>query len=489
MSGSALRIIGAAMIVQLAALALPAAAAQPLPGGELARRIDAVFSEWDKTTTPGMSLAVVRDGRTIHARGYGLASLELGVLNGPETVFDVGSISKQFTAAAIHMLAHRRRIGLDDDIRTHLPEMPRYARPITVRQLIHHTGGVRDYEVLQWLGGELTDQGWHTNKDLLQLIARQKGLNFPSGERFQYSNSGYTLLAIIVERVSGQTLGAFIKENIFDPLGMSRTFILEDNRVVVRNRARGYSLRDGRFVVDETLNESTGDGAVQTTVLDFVRWDRNFQDNRLEVADFVARMEESGKLADGRPAEMTGSGGRVYASGLVLGSYRGLRTVGHGGACVGFRAGYIRFPDQKVSIILMANVADVNPIDFCEKVADVVLEREFLAPRTPAPEAAAKPEAAAPTEGKGDRPGNLGAYAGEYFNDELPATYVLTVQGGALRFSQASPPTTEPLRPEGDDLFGFGRVRIKFQRDRTGGILAFTIESPQAEGLSFRKIR
>jgi len=489
MSGPRARKAAAALILGLAALSFSVAAALPRAEDDVIRRVDAVFADWDKTTTPGMSLAVVRGGRIVHARGYGLAGLEWGVLNGPDSVFDIGSISKQFTAAAVHILDHQGRLRLDDDIRTYLPEMPRTARPVTIRQLIHHTSGVRDYEVLQWLDGELTDQGWHTNRDLLELIARQKGLNFMPGERFQYSNSGYTLLAVIVERVSGRSLGAFLKERVFEPLGMSRTFVLEDNRVVIKNRARGYTLRDGRFVLDETLNESTGDGAVQTTVLDFALWDRNFGENRLEVPDFLRRLEEPGKLADGRPVTMPGADGRVYASGLVLGSYRGLRTVGHGGAYVGYRAGYLRFPDQAVSIILLANVADINPMTFCERVADVVLETEFREPRPPS-----LPPPAGPTPGAG--PGEtalpaatLAAYAGEYVSEELRGAYVLSVRDGALRFNQVNPPSTEPLRIDGDDLFGFGGLQIKFRRDRRNRVEGFSIVSDQAKGLSFRKIR
>jgi CubicO group peptidase (beta-lactamase class C family) len=456
---------------------------------DAARRIDEVFNEWNKPNTPGMSLAVVRNGQVAYARAFGMASLELEVANNPETVFDIGSISKQFTAAAVRILEYRGVLKLTDDIRAYIPEMPRYERPVMIQHLIHHTSGIRDYEVLQALAGEMTDQGWHTNRDLLGLIARQKGLNFPPGERFLYSNSGYTLLAVIIERVTGQSLGTFVKENIFKPLGMDRTFILEDNRVVVKNRARGYSLREGVVVLDETLNESTGDGGVQTTVLDFVRWDGNFDNNKLDLPDFVARMEEPGILADGRPAAMTGgSKPRVYASGLVLGTYRGLETVGHGGAYVGFRAGYLRFPRQRVSIILMANIADINPVAYCERVADIVLENEFkepagsgLTPGVPAASSVA-PSSSRPAD-------DLGVYAGEYFSEELAVAYALKVQDGRLCFVRGNAPSPEPLRPEGDDVFRFGRTQIKFRRGHRGRILGFTVESAQANGLSFRKVR
>lgn len=476
----------AALLLLLAGLGI---LGQSLPATDSPRRIDAVFDDWDKTTTPGMSLAVVKEGRILYTRGYGMSSLELDVPNKPETVFDIGSISKQFTAAAVRILEHRGLLKLDEDIRTYIPEMPRYERPVTIRHLIHHISGIRDYEALQGLAGEHTDQGWHTNQDLLELLARQKGLDFMPGTKFQYSNSGYTLLAVIIERITGQSLGTFVKDNIFIPLGMNRTFILENNRIVVKNRARGYSLRDGLFVLDETLNESTGDGAVQTTVGDFALWDRNFYENHLELPDFATRMEEAGKLADGRPASVPDWGQPgLYAFGLVLSTYRGLKTVIHGGAYVGFRAGYLRFPDQKLSIIICANIADINPMDFCYRVADVVLEKEFKEPLRLETGPAAQP---------GPSPAPLAAlpaaalevYAGDYFNDELPATYELRVRDGSLYFVHKNAGSKDPLRREGDDLFSFGGIRIKFRRENRDKILGFAIDSAQAKGLSFRRVR
>ncbi len=462
---------------------------ESLPATDSLRRMDAVFADWDKTTTPGMSLAVVKEGRILYTRGYGMASLELDVPNKPETVFDIGSISKQFTAAAIRILEHRGLLKLDDDIKAYIPELPRYERHVTIRQLVHHTSGIRDYEVLQSLAGEDTDQGWHTNQDLLELLVRQKGLDFVPGTKYQYSNSGYTLLAVIIERITGKSLGTFVKDNIFVPLGMVRTFILENNRIVVKNRARGYSLRDGLFVLDETLNESTGDGAVQSTVGDLALWDRNFYENRLDLPDFTTRMEEAGELADGRPASLSTQGQPgLYAFGLVLSTYRGLKTVSHSGAYVGFRAGYLRFPDQRLSIIICANIADVNPTDLWGRVADIVLEKEFKEPLEQETGLEAQPglspatQAALPSAA-------LEVYAGDYFNEELPAAYELRVRDGSLCLVHKNAGSTDPLRREGDDLFSFGRIRIKFKRGDRNRILGFAIDSAQAKGLSFRKVR
>ena len=485
--GQGQRIIAAAVLVFL--IEEVHVFGRPFPGDNLFSRIDAVFADWDHPSTPGMSLAVVKDGRVLYANGYGLASLEFNVPNKPETVFDIGSISKQFTAAAVRILEHRKLLKLDDDIRTYIPEMPHYERSVTIRHLLHHISGIRDYEVLQSLAGEDSDQGWHTNGDILELITRQKGLDFPPGQRFQYSNSGYTLLAIIVERITGQSLGAFVKAHIFNPLGMEHTFILESNRIVVKNRARGYSRRDGLFVLDETLNESTGDGAVQTTVEDFVLWDRNFTENRLELPDFTSRMEEVGTLADGQPVSSPSSRQPgLYAFGLVLSAYRGLRTVGHGGAYVGFRAGYLRFPDQKLSLILCANIANIDPMDLCQRVADIILENDFKEPPRRAAGSAIPP-------GPNDHPpkalpsGALEAFSGDYFNDELPVTYELRVRDGSLVFVHKNAVSTDPLRGEGDDTFSCGGFRIKFNRDGGGKIKGFAIDSAQARGMLFRRIR
>jgi len=449
-------------------------------------RIDTLFSEWDKPNSPGCALAIVENGKIIYKKGYGMASLDHGIPIKPNTVFRTGSIGKQFTAACILILEHKGKLSLDDNIRTYLPEMPEYKRPITIRHLIHHTSGIREYESLQRMGGELTDQGHHTNEDIMALLARQKGLDFQPGEKFQYSNGGYTLLAVIIQRVSGTTIAEFAKEHIFDPLGMTNTFILENNRVVVKNRATGYGRVDDHFEVYETLNESTGDGAVFTTVEDFFHWDQNFVHNKLDCPDFTEKMLAVGRLSDGHDAVMGYSDFQFkYAFGLVRFKYRGVNAFGHGGSYVGFRAHFMQFPDQKTSIILMSNLANINPTDLSHKIADILLEDRFVEPKKAPPRPQSTKEATEPPSIPLEA---LNDYVGDYHNDEIPVTFVLREKEGTLHFIQENAPYAQSLKPLDKDIFSYGPMRIKFTRKPDRGVGGFEIISSGLKDMRFTKV-
>lgn len=399
----------------------------------------------------------------------------------------IGSTSKQFTAASILILQHQGLLALDDDIRKYIPEMPQYEWPIKIRHLIHHMSGIREYELLQTLGGELTDQGLHRNDDLLELIARQKGLDFKPGEKFQYSNSGYTLLAVIIERISGKSLGQFVGENIFDPLGMARTVIFENNRSVIKDRATGYFRDKDGYKVDESLNESTGDGGVYTTIDDFFLWDQNFYNNQVGYSELVRDLLQVGRLSDGTPPLLDYHGRRYkYAFGLLLSTYKGLRTISHGGSYVGFRTGYIQFPDQKFSVICLANIANIDPTDLCYGVADIFLKEQYSEKENKEP-ADSSSEKKVKTELPGLTGKQLEEYVGDYYNDELPALYKLRSLGGKLVFIQKNAPSTEPLKLEKRDTFFYWELRLKFSRSKKGLVNEFNIESNELKGMIFKK--
>jgi CubicO group peptidase (beta-lactamase class C family) len=450
-------------------------------------RVDKVFAEWDTISSPGCALAVIKDGQIIYTRAYGMANLDYDIPIKPSTVFMLGSISKQFTAACVLLLQEEGKLSLEDDIRKYIPEMPVYEWPVRIRHLIHHSGGVRDYEMLQHFGGELSDQGHHRNDDLLELVARQKGLDFKPGDKYQYSNSGYLLLAVIVERVTGKSLGQFAKERIFEPLGMKKTFIFEDNRAVIKDRAIGYSKKaGGGFEVDESLNESTGDGGVYTTLDDFFLWDQNFYGSKIGGPDFIRNMLQVGRLNDGSTVGFEYNGIKYeYASGLTLTKYRGLRTLGHGGAYVGFRAFFLQFPDQKFSIFLMANLGDIDPRGLSEKVADICLEDIFP---EKAPESSRKERG----EKKKEETVVLTAqksveYIGDYASEELRATYQLRHVKDGLFFVQKNAPDKNALKPSGRDAFVYSGLELQFSRDSRGRVIGFAIQSSHLRGLSFKK--
>ena len=326
--------------------------------------IDAIFADYDSTRSPGCSMAVYHDGKIAYTRGYGMANLEYGIANGPQTVFRIGSTSKQFTAMAIAMLAEQGKLSLDDDIRTYFPEMPDYGSPVTVRHLVHHISGLRDYLGL----ASFADWGRHYSIDeALNLITRQRELNFEPGSEFLYSNSNYFLMAQIVEKVTGQTLRAWSGEHIFGPLAMKNSHFHDDHTHIVPNRADGYSDAGDGFKIDMTILDLVGDGGVYTTVTDLLEWDNNFYDNTLGSGgpDLIDRVYTPAALNDGEPLD--------YAFGLTVGEYRGVREIQHGGAFVGFRAGLNRYPDQHLSVAVLCNYGNTNPTGMARQVAEVYL--------------------------------------------------------------------------------------------------------------------
>lgn len=329
-------------------------------------RVDSVFSRYNRTDTPGCAVLVRREGRTVYARGFGMASLELGVAITPQTVMDIGSTSKQFTAAAIWLLAQDGKLSVDDEVQRYLPELPRLAAPVTLRHLLQHTSGWRDYTDLLSLGGAQEEEVT-TAADALATLERQHAGNFAPGTWWSYSNTGFFLLSQVVERTSGTTMRAFLRDRIFDPLGMTHTDLFDDHARIYRGRASSYRRgNDGWHVV--TANwEQTGDGAIQTSVEDLAKWDANFDAPVVGGRALVDSLQQPGRLVDGTPL--------TYAYGLFIDRYRGVRRVSHGGAWAGFRAMSMRLPDQRMAVYLTCNAGNANTQALAEGVADAVVGR------------------------------------------------------------------------------------------------------------------
>ena len=330
--------------------------------------VDALFSRWDRPDSPGCAIGVMRDGQLVYQRGYGMASLDHSIpLNG-KTVFYIASTSKQFTALSIAWLATRGRLALTDEITRYLPELPEWAKTVTVGHLVHHTSGIPDFFVLMPLAGRrLEDTA--SDEDILALLARQKQLNFRPGDQFQYSNSGYFLLGLIVSRVSGRTLREFAEETFFKPLGMADTRFHDDRTAVVPRRATGYVPRAGGFGVFATLFDRVGDGGLLTTIEDLVKWDRNFYDGVVGGEAMTSLALTPGRLNDGTRLD--------YAFGLFVREHRGLRTVSHGGIYNGFRAELLRFPTRKLSVACLCNLYNIDASRLAQDVADIFLAGEY----------------------------------------------------------------------------------------------------------------
>lgn len=327
-------------------------------------KVDKVFAAWDTTTTPGAALAVIKDGQIIYERGYGMAKIEDGIVMTPQKIFDIGSTSKQFTAACLAILIRQGKVGLDDDIRKYFPEMRQYEKPLFVKHLIYHTSGLRDYNGLLALAGFRPESDCPNVDEALEVIFKQKRLNYPPGEEFSYTNTGYFLIGQIVERVSGKSLNAFARENIFEPLGLTHTLFQEDHAQIIKNRATGYEPSEKGYKINMSNWDETGDGNIYTSVEDLALWDQAFYNYKLG-KDLMDLLHTTGVLNNGKKLD--------YAFGLFIGEHKGLKTVSHGGAWAGFRAGFVRFPEQKFSVICLTNLVTQNPDNLCYKVADIYL--------------------------------------------------------------------------------------------------------------------
>ncbi|MDQ3819352.1 MAG: beta-lactamase family protein, partial [Acidobacteriota bacterium] len=429
------------LLVVLSLVPGPLVAAQGLSGAstDLSQKVDQLFSREDKRDSPGCAVGIIRDGKIIYQRGYGMANLDFNIPNSPATVFNVASVSKQFTAASVILLAQRGKISLDDDIRKYVSEMPDYGTPITIRQLAYHTSGIRDYTDLIELSADRIEN-IHTDQDILRILARQKRLNFKPGERHLYSNSGYVLLGLIVERVTGKSLRDFENESIFQPLGMKNTLLYDDRTMVVKNRATGYVPKgDGSYQMRASLWDRVGDGGVLTTVEDLFLWDQNFYTQKVGNPELINLMTKPGALTNGEKIP--------YTFGLEPTRYKGLPVLMHGGSIRGFRAQMYRFPEQRFSIICLCNNGGISPTSIIEKVADIYLA-DYFKSRQPAGQE--RPRDAPKTIKLSEN--ELARYAGVFATPSGEFARRLYVRAGKLWYSESETNEYE-LGPLGGNRF------------------------------------
>mgnify|MGYP000452720224 CR=1 FL=1 len=337
-------------------------------------RLDSLFARWANANTPGCAVAISRDGQPIAMRAYGMASLELNVPATTDSIYEAGSDSKQFTAAATLMLAREGKLSLDDDIRKYVPEMPDYGATVTIRNLLHHTSGLRDWGSIAAIEGWPRNTRTANNQDMLDMLARQKELNFAPGTHYLYSNSNFNLLAIIVDRVSGQSLADFTKARIFEPLGMSHTGWRDDHGDVVPGRTGAYELENGVYRNDQVIEDAYGNGGLLTTVGDLVKWQAAL-DSGFFGPDFTAAMEQPGTLKNGTRI--------AYALALVNLDHHGVREVSHSGSTGGYRAWMARYPDQKLAVSLLCNSGDADTPTLGRAAADIFLPPYKAKPYTP----------------------------------------------------------------------------------------------------------
>jgi CubicO group peptidase (beta-lactamase class C family) len=531
-----------AIVASLACAAcVPAHAAPAVPESA----VDALFASWTDAT-PGCAVGLSRAGQVLLERAYGMADLERGVANRPDTIFEAGSVSKQFTAAAVLLLAEDGKLSLDDPVRKYVPELPDAAAAITVRQMLHHTSGLRDWGNVAGIGGWPRGTRVHTHDHVLDILARQEALNFAPGTRWSYSNSGYNLAAILVTRVAGEPFADFTRKCIFEPLGMTRTSWRDDYTRVVDGRAVAYARAGDRYALDMPFENVHGNGGLLTTVGDLLRWNENFTTRKVGGPGFVATMQASGRLASG---DETG-----YGFGLGEVRYRGLQEFRHSGATGSYRSFLARFPDPNLSIAVLCNAGDSTPRQSVHAVADLYLG-ESLQPEPPpdpvtltgrqldaiaglyrnidrgdvtwirrdgdglrlddgTPLIALSPLRLTDGEGAvvefegagrglldhGNGPpivleripaatpatAELELLAGRYVSEEAETTFTARVQDGALELAQR-PATVYRLKPLYADAFESELGTILFRRDAHGAISGFSVVQDRIWDLRFRR--
>ena len=449
--------------------------------GEKSAAIDALFSGFNEAT-PGCAVAVDYQGVIVHMDGYGMADLEQAVPIKSNSVFYAGSVSKQVVAMSVMLLDQDGKVDLDAKLSTYLAEQPDYANQVTVRQVLHHTSGIRDFFELLRLAGRF-DGMVITENMITEILARQEGLNFTPGEQYAYSNSAYFLISQIVQQVEGENLDKFSQENIFKPLGMENSHFQHNHRRLVPNKAHGYmpslevDLESGYMQADATL-DVVGSGGMYTTVYDLILWDRNFYDNVLGSGQDIAQeMQTSGVLNAG--------GETGYGIGLKLKPYRGLKQISHSGSLAGYRARLQRFPDHKFTVAILCNTAAAKPTKLANQITDIFL-KEYLQAKKPQQKKKPKPSATAFQRSSYEH----ALYAGRYYSREVDNTITLEIAEHGLHITGMDGLHDRILYSASDNVYRhpIKNFELVFERQPDGKVLAFTFNGARAAGIRFTKL-
>jgi CubicO group peptidase (beta-lactamase class C family) len=524
---------------------------KPVAAQDLLPRVDELFAKWDRQDSPGCSIGVVQDGELVLERHYGSADIEHAVPISSDTLYDIASISKQFTAACVVRLDQAGTISIEDDVRKYVPELHDFG--LRLSHLVHHTSGLRDYLSLTSLMG-VRDGTPFTVDDFLDLVGRQRNLNFRPGEKYTYCNTGYVLLSIVVSRAGGRAFPDFARTEVLEPAGMTRSLFRLDHTAVIPGLCRFYRRSGDAWVKAEHADDVAGDGGLISGLHDLVAWDGYLR----REPGFTALMERVGTPEDGK---------EKYAYGLSIGEYRQRRMVSHGGALSGFRGEFMRLPEEGLTVIVLGNVGGFNADGLARQVTDLVLGNvasQAKAAPAPADEGAASPDeeltglfldpeagltvdvelgengpvAKIQTlvlplrrlhgnrfvtehevynlelefEPAGDEPkrwklylagevlytlaevtpvelddAQLAAYAGAYHSDELGSRFEVSVDDGRLLVRRATPDKVA-LRSTGSDEFSAPFGRVGFSRDGAGAVTRFVVYGGRVSGVGFEKV-
>jgi CubicO group peptidase (beta-lactamase class C family) len=466
--------ISTVLLITLSCIANAVRAQDPAALGSV---IDDIMHEYARDDSPGVVVAVVQHGEVTLARAYGMANLEHGLPMTRTTPNDLGSVSKQFTAFAIALLAQRGKLGLDDDIRTHLPEIPDLGATIRIRHLIHHMSGIREiYGSLQiagWQGGDRIAQ-----EDALRLMVRQRELNFEPGTEYLYCNTAYMLLAEIVSRVGGRPFPEWMQQNVFDPLGMSNTTIMSRFGQVIPKVADSYRRTDDHYLKVYDNSTIMGAGGIYSTVDDLAKWIGNFAHPVVGDAATIEQMQQRGVLSNGDTLN--------YAFGITVGQFRGLRRLQHSGSSAGYRASLAYFPAVDVGIVTLSNFAGFDR-RLQNELAEAVLG-DRLAAASEDSTRNSRNEDAKPAQPFIMSPEELADYAGMYYSPELETVYRFTVVDGALMADHRRYDPFEVSLITRDEFDGPSFVdTIRFERDEFGRVTGMRVSNGRVRNLWFEK--
>ncbi|MCU0425887.1 MAG: beta-lactamase family protein [Candidatus Kapabacteria bacterium] len=453
---------------------------------EAARKIDSLFASYNEKT-PGVAVAVVHNGKVVFSKGYGMANLSHNIPITPQTVFNLASVSKQFTAFTIYLLESEGRLSFEDDVRKYIPELPVYEAPIKIKYLLAHISGLRDHGALASIAGEYYLADLRTTEQNLKLLVKQKALNFKPGTAFGYCNSNYTLLAEIVHRITGKTFADYTNEKIFAPLGMKNTQVADTYETVVNNMAESYHRRNGKYFRTPLMESNPGPSNLLTTIEDLSKWVLNFENPVVGNAQLIKAFNEPSYLDNGKKVIVRLIDGDTifHAKGQNVWKHKGANILSHGGHTAAFRTHLGRFPDQRVSIIQLSNDEDHEDLGGAWDIADYY-PNKYVAPQQRVVTTSANAPASTTTASYTLA---LTAFAGEYANDELETKYRLEVKDNAVIMKHRRLYDI-PLKRTGESKFtGFGpntfAFTMNFVQDQTGAVVGFDISNYGVTNLRF----
>ena len=411
------------------------------------QKIDEIFSQWTVPNHPGGAIGVMKGGKVIFSKAYGLASLEYLIPNSTGTRFNVASVSKQFTAMGIVRLHLQGKLSVDDNIKKYMPELPEFAEKITIRQMLHHTSGLRSLHTLFALAGWRGDDT-RTNEDLYRIMQDQRNLNFEPGSEFLYCNTGYMFMAKIIEEVTGEEFTSWMKKSVFDPLGMTDTYIEDKYNRVVPNNATSYYTQKNEFDRAVEYWGYVGSGNMHSTTADLLTWLENFSTPKSGWEKAFKMMLTIDPLNNGAYND--------YAFGVRLDSFKGVKRVQHGGSIGGYRSSIGTYPDEKLSIAIITNFSTASPGSKANKIAEILLtDKQGDTKATTTPKGIKLPTK------------TLSKYIASYWDDGSNGLRKIYLKNDTLRYVRSENNET-PLIPvkKNEFLLSGSSVKVRFESDK-----------------------